>query len=87
MRVALKAAMIALLFSAAPIVAQAGTLEGIGIGAGVGAVIAGPPGAIVGGFIGDVVGGPDIVSRDRHYYRGDRSCRRDDRGYRQCWRR
>jgi hypothetical protein len=84
MRVVLKAAMLVSLLTAAPIVAQAGTLEGIGIGAGVGAVLAGPPGAVVGAVIGDHVGGPNILRRDRHYYRGDRSCWRDDRGYRHC---
>jgi osmotically inducible lipoprotein OsmB len=68
-----------LMLAAAPIMAQAGTLEGAAIGAGTGAVVAGPPGAVVGGVIGAVVGGPDI--------RRHRTCWRDRNGYRQCaWR-
>lgn len=83
MRFALKAGMLALLLAAAPIMVQAGTLEGAAIGAGTGAVVAGPPGAVVGGVIGAVVGGPDIGRR--HHNR--RTCWRDRNGYRQCaWR-
>jgi outer membrane lipoprotein SlyB len=83
MPLALKAGMLALVLAAAPIVAQAGTLEGAAIGAGTGAVVAGPPGAVVGGVIGAVVGGPDI---GRRHYR-QRECWRDRDGYRQCaWR-
>ncbi len=37
--------------AATPIMAQAGTLEGVAIGAGSGAVVAGPPGAVVGGVV------------------------------------
>lgn len=89
-----KAGFLALTLLAAPAVAQAGTLEGVAIGAGSGALIAGPPGAIVGGVIGGVVGGPDIRrprhytrSQPRHYARGQRSCWRDRQGYRHCrWR-
>jgi osmotically inducible lipoprotein OsmB len=84
MRVALKAGIIASLLLAAPVVAQAGTLEGVAIGAGAGAVVAGPPGAVVGGVIGAVVGGPNIFPSRRHYYREDYTCWRDDRGYRHC---
>jgi hypothetical protein len=86
MRVALKTGMIVSLLLVAPVVAQAGTLEGVGIGAATGAAIAGPPGAVIGGIIGGVTGGPNIVTRDRYnyrddqYYRSDRSCLRDDRG-------
>ena len=60
MRALLKAGLFALMLTAAPLAAQAGTLEGVAIGAGSGAVIAGPPGAVVGGVIGGVVGGPDM---------------------------
>jgi hypothetical protein len=35
--------------AAMPVVAQAGTLEGVAIGAGSGAIVAGPVGAVVGG--------------------------------------
>ena len=70
-----------LMLAAAPLAAQAGTLEGVAIGAGTGAVIAGPPGAVVGGVIGGVVGGPNIVGH-RH-----RHCWINDSGYRHCaWR-
>ncbi len=84
MRSALKTGMIVLMLAAAPVVAQAGTLEGVAIGAGTGAVVAGPPGAIVGGVVGAVVGGPNIV-HPRHY--GQRTCWLDDTGYRHCSRR
>jgi len=56
-----KAGVIALLLSLMSFVAEAGTLEGAGIGAGVGAVVAGPPGAIVGGVLGVAVGGPNSL--------------------------
>jgi osmotically inducible lipoprotein OsmB len=86
MRTALKAGMIMLMLAAAPVVAQAGTLEGAAIGAGTGAVVAGPPGAVVGGVVGAVVGGPNIVGR-RHYARAHRTCWLNDNGYRRCaWR-
>ena len=82
MRVMLKAGLIVLSLAAIPVMAQAGTLEGVAIGAGTGAVVAGPPGAVVGGVIGGVVGGPNIVRRDRH-----RHCWINDNGYRRCnWR-
>jgi hypothetical protein len=84
-RVALKAGMAALLFLAPPVTAKAEILENTGIGAGVGAVVVGPPGAVVGGFIGDEIGGRDNVTHDPRYYRGNRSCWRDEMGYRQCW--
>jgi hypothetical protein len=81
MRSMIKTGMLALMLVAAPIVAQAGTLEGVAIGAGTGAVVAGPPGAVVGGVIGGVVGGPNIVGH-RH-----RHCWIDDSEYRHCgWR-
>lgn len=86
MRVALKTGMIVLMLAAAPVVAQAGTLEGVAIGAGAGAVVAGPPGAIVGGVVGAVVGGPNIVGQ-RHYAQSQRVCWRDRLGVRHCkWR-
>jgi osmotically inducible lipoprotein OsmB len=81
MRSALKVGMLALTLAALPLVAQAGTLEGVAIGAGSGALVAGPPGAVVGGVIGAVVGGPNIVRR------GSRHCWTNRAGYRRCsWR-
>jgi osmotically inducible lipoprotein OsmB len=78
MRSMFKVGILALTLAAMPIAVQAGTLEGVAIGAGSGAVIAGPPGAIVGG----VVGGPDIVRHSRH-----RHCWINDNGNRRCsWR-
>jgi len=75
-----KVGILMLTLVALPIAAQAGTLEGVAIGAGTGAVIAGPPGAVVGGVIGGVVGGPNLVHRHRH-------CWVNDNGYRRCaWR-
>jgi osmotically inducible lipoprotein OsmB len=76
----LKAGMLAMILAAMPMAAEAGTLEGVAIGAGTGAVVAGPPGAIVGGVIGAVVGGPNVVG-PRRYHRcwtgrsGRRHCR------------
>ena len=82
MRSILKAGMLVLTLVALPVAAQAGTLEGVAIGAGSGAVIAGPPGAVVGGVIGAVVGGPNIVRHSRH-----RHCWINDNGNRRCsWR-
>ncbi len=82
MRSMLKTGMFVLMLTAMPVVAQAGTLEGVAIGAGSGAVIAGPPGAVVGGVIGGVVGGPDVVGHSRH-----RHCWINDNGNRRCsWR-
>jgi osmotically inducible lipoprotein OsmB len=92
MRAALKTGFIVLLLTAAPVGAQAGTLEGVAIGAGAGAAVAGPPGAIVGGVVGAVVGGPNIVVHrpivsHRHYARAKRVCWRDRLGQRHCrWR-
>lgn len=79
MHSAFKTGIIVLSLSVVPLSAAAGTLEGAGIGAGVGAVVLGPVGAVAGGAIGAVVGGPNIVTR-RHY----RSCRRDYWGHRHC---
>jgi osmotically inducible lipoprotein OsmB len=78
MRSMFKVGILALSLAALPVAAQAGTLEGVAIGAGSGAVIAGPPGAVVGA----VVGGPDIVRHSRH-----RHCWTNDSGYRHCSRR
>lgn len=75
----LKAGFLTLALVVAPLAAQAGTLEGVAIGAGTGAVIAGPPGAVVGGVIGAVTGGPNIVNR-----RSARRCWTDRNGYRHC---
>jgi osmotically inducible lipoprotein OsmB len=81
MRSVIKTGLFVLMLAAMPIAANAGTLEGVAIGAGSGAVIAGPPGAVVGGVIGGVVGGPNIVGH-RH-----RHCWTNHRGYRHCsWR-
>ncbi|HET7681471.1 MAG TPA: hypothetical protein VFK79_15210 [Xanthobacteraceae bacterium] len=86
MRAAFKTGLIALVLIAAPAAAQAGTVEGVAIGAGTGAVVAGPPGAVVGGVIGAVVGGPNIVTH-RHYAQARRVCWRDRLGHRHCrWR-
>jgi osmotically inducible lipoprotein OsmB len=81
MRSMLKIGMLVLTLAAMPIAAQAGTLEGVAIGAGSGAIVAGPVGAVVGGVAGAVVGGPNIVTqrrdRDRHCWinrYGDRRC-------------
>jgi hypothetical protein len=78
----LKAGMLTLVLAAMPFAAQAGTLEGVAIGAGSGALIAGPPGAVVGGVVGAVVGGPDIVRHPRQ-----RHCWTNRSGQRRCaWR-
>ncbi len=83
MRSMLKTGMLVLTLAIMPIAAQAGTLEGVAIGAGTGAVVAGPPGAIVGGGIGAVVGGPTLV---RHAH-NNRTCWINRNGYRRCaWR-
>jgi osmotically inducible lipoprotein OsmB len=74
----LKAGIVALAMAAMPIAGQAGTLEGVAIGAGAGAVVAGPPGAVVGGVIGAVTGGPNLVRR------GYRRCWTGRDGYRHC---
>jgi hypothetical protein len=52
------------------------TLTGVAIGAGAGAIVAGPPGAIVGGLVGAVIGGPRISNR--------RVCWRDSNRVRHC---
>jgi hypothetical protein len=86
MQLMFKAGFLALTLLAVPAIAQAGTLEGVAIGAGSGALVAGPPGAIVGGVVGAVVGGPDI-RRPRTHARAHRTCWRDRNGYRRCgWR-
>jgi outer membrane lipoprotein SlyB len=56
-------------------------VEGVGIGAGVGAIVAGPVGAVVGGVVGYKVGGPNIISKPRYV------CWRNDDGKRICRRR
>jgi hypothetical protein len=81
MRTVWKIAPLAAVLSAVPLLANAGKVEGVGIGAGVGAIVAGPVGAVVGGVVGYKVGGPNIVGR--RY----RSCWRDEWGYRHCRRR
>src|SRR5262249_20243559 len=62
---------------ALPLTAEAGGLEGAGIGAGIGAVVLGPFGAAGGAGIGYTGGGPNGVSRGDyrrgwHDYRGHR---------------
>jgi osmotically inducible lipoprotein OsmB len=77
MRSTIKTGLFALMLAAAPLAAHAGTLEGVAIGAGTGAVVAGPPGAIIGGL----VGGPNIVG---HHHR---HCWINETVYRHCaWR-
>ena len=80
MRSIIKTGLFVLALAAMPVAAQAGTLEGVAIGAGAGAVVAGPVGAVAGGVIGGVVGGPNIVHRHRR-------CWINDHGHRHCsWR-
>ena len=83
-----KTGLMAAMLVAAPLAAQAGTVEGVAIGAGAGAAVAGPPGAIVGGVAGAVVGGPNIVTRDRYYVRtraqAKKVCWNDNLGRRHC---
>jgi hypothetical protein len=85
MHTALKVATIAAALSLAPLVwdrgAEAGKVEGVGIGSGVGAIIAGPVGAVVGGVVGYKVGGPNLLPRSRY------ACWRDANGKRHCRRR
>jgi osmotically inducible lipoprotein OsmB len=81
MRSMLKTGMLVLTLAVMPIAAQAGTLEGVAIGAGSGAIVAGPVGAVVGGVVGAVVGGPNIVTHRRNH------CWTNRDGYRHCeWR-
>jgi uncharacterized membrane protein len=67
-----------------PAIAQSSrTLAGAAIGAGTGAIVAGPPGAVVGGVIGAVVGAPPAPRRV--YLRPVRHrCYFDPEGYRHC---
>jgi osmotically inducible lipoprotein OsmB len=53
------------------------TITGAAIGAGAGAVVAGPPGAVVGGAAGAVIGGPNLPPARRHCWKshGVRHCR------------
>ena len=81
MSTALKVGTLAAALSAVPLMVEAGRVEGAGIGAGAGALIAGPPGAVLGGVVGYYVGGPNIMTRVRY------TCWRDDRGRRRCARR
>jgi hypothetical protein len=68
-----------------PAAAQSGnTLAGAAIGAGTGALVAGPPGAVVGGVIGAVVGAPP-KPRPVYVRRPVRHrCYFDVDGYRRC---
>jgi len=52
-------------------------LTGVVIGAGTGALIAGPVGAVAGGVIGGAIGGPRIS-------RAGKRCWYDRAGYRHC---
>ena len=81
MRTPWKTATIAAALGLLPLAAEAGKVEGVGIGAGVGAIVAGPVGAVVGGVVGYKVGGPNIVSKPRYV------CWRNDAGKRICRRR
>jgi osmotically inducible lipoprotein OsmB len=66
MRSMLKNGLFVLTLAVMPIAAQAGTLEGVAIGAGSGAIVAGPVGAVVGGVAGAIVGGPNLVHKRNH---------------------
>src|SRR5258706_13561154 len=79
MRTAMKLGTLIVALSAAPLGAEAGKVEGVGIAAGAGAVVAWPVGPVVGGVVGYTVVGPNIGSRA-----GNRPCWRDDRGSRHC---
>jgi hypothetical protein len=85
MHTALKVAAVATALAVAPFIgnhaAEAGKAEGVGIGAGVGAIVAGPVGAVVGGVAGYAVGGPNIFTGRRY------TCWRNDHGRRVCRRR
>lgn len=78
MRSLIKSGLLVLTLAALPLAAQAGTVEGVAIGAGTGAVVAGPPGAVVGGVVGAVVGGPNII------HRSHRHCWINSYGHRRC---
>ena len=81
MRAVFKAGMIALMLLAAPAAVQAGTIEGVAIGAG-GAPRSPDLPAVVGGVAGAITGGPNIVTRP-----AKRVCWRDRAGQRHCrWR-
>lgn len=54
------------------------TLTGVAIGAGAGAIVLGPIGAVAGGVVGGIIGGPKI-SRS-----GKKSCWYDRDGTRHC---
>jgi hypothetical protein len=65
---------------AMPVMAQAQerVLTGVAIGAGTGAIVAGPPGAVVGGVLGGVIGGPRLSRRYKECWydrAGERRCR------------
>lgn len=71
-------AALALIAMSSAAQAQERLWTGVAIGAGTGALVAGPPGALVGGVIGGVVGGPRLARRykDCWYDRdGTRVCR------------
>jgi uncharacterized protein YcfJ len=70
--------------TATPAAAQSSnTLAGAAIGAGTGAIVLGPPGAVVGGVIGAVVGAPP-KSRPVYVRRVQHRCYFDAEGYRRC---
>jgi hypothetical protein len=85
--------MIRLLFATALLAASAAgtsadaqsssTLAGAAIGAGTGAIVLGPPGAVVGGVIGAVVGAPP-KPRTVYVRRVQPRCYFDAEGYRRC---
>jgi outer membrane lipoprotein SlyB len=63
MRKTIMAAAAMIVVSVVPLTAQAAServYTGVAIGAGAGAILAGPPGAIIGGVIGAAVKGPRI---------------------------
>lgn len=83
MRTFWMASGLALAIAMAPVGASANerTVTGAAIGAGAGAIVAGPVGAVAGGVIGATVGGPR-VTRTKY-----RRCWRNARGHRVCRRR
>ena len=82
MNTALKVGAFTVVLFAFPLATQAGKTEGIAIGAGAGALVAGPIGAVVGGVMGYRMGGPNVVTPPH------RRCWHDDWGRRHCmWRR
>jgi osmotically inducible lipoprotein OsmB len=74
--VATTAALLAFSVGSADAKVKTRTLTGAAIGAGAGAVVAGPPGAVVGGVAGAYIGGPNLPPRRKcWWHKGVRRCR------------